>query len=281
MLVACAQMRSTTDVAANLDQVVQQVRRASALGATLVATPENTTFLGPASQKLRIAEPVNGPTHTALANLAREEKIWLLVGSVAELVDTDSTGKGRDRCYNTSLLYDPGGVLRAAYRKIHLFDVDIPGGPCFRESAFVVPGSDLVTAETPLGTLGLSICFDVRFPAQYAQLVERGATVLSVPSAFTVPTGKDHWHLLLRARAVESQAYVLAPAQDGPHDQAGPGGQALRQSYGHSLIVDPWGCVLADAGEGNPEGLALAELDPGLVARVRAGMPLRSPLRSP
>lgn len=286
MLVACAQMRSTTDVHANLDQVVQQVRRASSLGVTLVATPENTTFLGPASQKLRIAEPLDGPTHRALAVLAREERIWLLVGSVAELYTAPDGGPSpglgaRDRCYNTSLLFDPDGVLRASYRKIHLFDVDIPGGPMFRESAFVVPGADLVTAETPLGTLGLSICFDVRFPQLYAGLVKRGATVLSVPSAFTVPTGKDHWHLLLRARAVESQAYVLAPAQDGRHDNAGPGGQALRQSYGHSLIVDPWGCVLADAGEGNPEGLALAEIDPALVRRVRDGMPLHSPLGSP
>ena len=265
MLVACAQMCSTADVARNLDAVARQVRRAAALGAVLVATPENTTFLGPSADKLRLAEPLDGPTHRALGEIARTERVWLLVGSVAE------AGPG-GRCYNTSLLFRPDGGLAAAYRKIHLFDVNLPGGPSFQESAFIAPGSGLVTADTPIGRIGLSICFDLRFPRLYAALVERGATVLTVPSAFTVPTGRDHWHLLLRARAVEAQAWVLAPAQDGRHDA-----QGARQSYGHSLIVDPWGRVLADAGEGEPEGLALAELDPDEVVRVRGAMPLRSP----
>ncbi len=266
MWVACAQMRSTTDVAHNLDQIARQVRRAAGIGAVLVATPENSTFLGPSTAKLAIAEPLDGPTHRALGDIARTEHIWLLVGSVAELGPTD-------RCYNTSLLFDDQGELRAFYRKIHLFDVNIPNGPSFQESSFVAPGSDLVVADSPAGRLGLSVCFDVRFPGMYRSLVQRGATVLTVPSAFTVPTGKDHWHLLLRARAVETQSYVLAPAQDGRHDT-----QGNRHSYGHSLIVDPWGTVLADAGEGNPEGLAVADIDLGLVERVRANMPLRSPL---
>ena len=269
MRVACAQMRSTANVEQNLAQVALQVRRAAAEGATLVATPENTTFLGPSSLKLKIAEPVDGPTHRALGEIARSERVWLLVGSVAERCEQP------DRCYNTSLLYDNDGQLRAVYRKIHLFDVDIPGGPCFQESAFVEPGSTPMVAESPVGLLGLSICFDLRFPALYQNLVAAGATVLTVPSAFTVPTGEAHWHLLLRARAVESQAFVLAPAQEGRHDEAG-----IRTSYGHSLIVDPWGRVLADAGRDNPDGLAIADLDVSLVAQVRAGMPLRSPLWS-
>ncbi len=269
MRVACAQMRSTANVAQNLDQVASQVRRAAAEGATLVATPENTTFLGPSAQKLKLAEPVDGPTHRMLGEIARSERVWLLVGSVAERSERP------DRCYNTSLLYDAAGQLCAVYRKIHLFDVDIPGGPSFQESAFVEPGATPVVADSPAGMLGLSICFDLRFPALYRDLVTAGATVLTVPSAFTVPTGEAHWHLLLRARAVESQAFVLAPAQEGRHDEAG-----LRESYGHSLIVDPWGRVLADAGRANPEGLAIADLDLSAVAQVRAGMPLRSPLWS-
>jgi predicted amidohydrolase len=269
MRVACAQMRSTANVAQNLEHVALQARRAAAEGATLVATPENTTFLGPSVQKLKIAEPVDGPTNHALSEIARNERVWLLVGSVAERCER------QDRCYNTSLLYDAEGHLRAMYRKIHLFDVDIPGGPSFQESAFVQPGSAPVVAESPIGMLGLSICFDLRFPVLYRDLVAAGATVLTVPSAFTVPTGEAHWHLLLRARAVESQAFVLAPAQEGRHDAAG-----LRESYGHSLIVDPWGRVLADAGRANPDGLAIADLDLSAVAQVRAGMPLRSPLWS-
>ncbi len=265
MRVACVQLCSTADVAKNLEQVSREVHRAAALGATFVATPENTTFLGPSALKLKLAEPLDGPTHRALAGIARSAKVWLLIGSVAE------TGPGDGRCYNTSLLFDDTGLLRASYRKIHLFDVDIPGGPSFRESAFIAPGGSLAVAETPMGNLGLSICFDLRFPAMYRELVQRGATVLAVPSAFTVPTGKEHWHLLLRARAVECQAFVLAPAQVGKHDDEG-----IRESYGHSLIVDPWGTVLADAGV-DPDGIAVADLDLSQVQRVRAGMPLTSP----
>lgn len=267
MRVACAQLRSTADVGRNLDAVARQVRRAAAEGAALVATPENTTFLGPSSEKLRIAEPLDGPTHRALGDIARTEGVWLLAGSVAE------RGPTPERCYNTSVLYDPGGAITAVYRKIHLFDVSIPDGPNFRESAFVERGGALTVAESPIGRIGLSICFDLRFPSLYQQLVGMGATVLTVPSAFTVPTGLAHWHTLLRARAIECQAWVLAPAQEGRHDDAG-----ARESFGHSLIIDPWGRVLADAGRDNPEGLALADIDPDAVARVRASIPLCSPL---
>lgn len=267
MRVACAQLRSTTDVARNLDAVARQVRRAAAEGAQLVATPENTTFLGPSAEKLRIAEPLDGPTHRALGDIARTERVWLLAGSVAE------RGPTPERAYNTSVLFDADGRIAAVYRKIHLFDVCIPDGPSFQESAFVERGGALTAADTPVGRLGLSICFDLRFPTVYQRLVGLGATVLTVPSAFTVPTGLAHWHTLLRARAIECQAWVLAPAQEGRHDDAG-----ARESFGHSLIVDPWGRVVADAGRDNPEGLVLADLDPGEVARVRAAIPLHSPL---
>ncbi len=261
-LAACLQLRSTADVGANLARVEALTERAARHGAKLVATPENTTFLGPAEEKLARAEPLDGPTNARLAALAKGLGIHLLVGSVAERVDAA-------RCHNTSVLYGPDGARLASYRKLHLFDVDVPGGPRFQESAHVVPGDEVVVARTALGTIGLSICYDLRFPELYRALVERGAELLTVPSAFTLPTGKEHWHPLLRARAIETQAWVLAPAQEGPHDDRG-----LRHSYGHTLVVDPWGTVAAEVGEG--EGLALAEIDLTRVARARAAIPVAS-----
>ena len=225
-----------------------------------MATPENSTFLGLSERKVALSEPLDGPTHRYLGHLARLHRIYLLIGSVAEYLD----GK---RCYNTSLLFGPDGELIAFYRKIHLFDIDIPGGPRFLESATIAPGDRPVVAATELGVIGLSICFDLRFPMLYHQLVAMGAQILMVPSAFTVQTGKDHWHPLLRARAIETQSFLLAPAQDGKHDAGG-----LRHSYGHSMIVDPWGCVLAECGDG--PGLCLAEVDLQRVARVRRAIPM-------
>jgi predicted amidohydrolase len=259
-LAACLQMRAGPDVPANLDRVEALAQRAAGAGAALVATPENTTFLGPSDQKVAIAESIEGRSHQRLANLARQLRIHLLVGSVAERLDAE-------RCYNTSLLYGPDGRLIALYRKIHLFDVDIPGGATFRESATIAAGTEVVVARTALGAIGLSICYDLRFPELYRKLAEAGAEILAVPSAFTLHTGRDHWHPLLRARAIEAQAWVLAPAQEGRHDSGG-----LRHSYGHSLIVDPWGTVVAERGDG--EGFCLAEVDLTTVARVRAQMPL-------
>lgn len=259
-LAACLQMRAGPDVPANLDRVEALAQRAAGCGAQLVATPENTTFLGPSDQKVAIAEAIEGRSHQRLANLARQLRIHLLVGSVAERLDAQ-------RCYNTSLLYGPDGRLIALYRKIHLFDVDIPGGATFRESATIAAGAEVVVARTALGAIGLSICYDLRFPELYRKLVDAGAEILAVPSAFTLHTGRDHWHPLLRARAIEAQAWVLGPAQEGKHDSGG-----LRHSYGHSLIVDPWGTVVAERGDG--EGFCIAEVDLGTVARVRAQMPV-------
>ncbi len=258
-LAACVQLRSTDDVTANLDRAEAWIVRAAGYGAKLVATPENTPFLGPPAAKLAAIAADDSRINRRFAKLARDLRIHVLVGSVAEPIDAT-------RCTNTSLLFGPDGLV-AVYRKLHLFDVDIPGGPRFEESAHVVPGEQVVVADTPLGRIGLTICYDVRFPELYAACVAQGAQILTVPSAFTVPTGQAHWHPLLRARAIETQCYLLAPAQEGRHDPSG-----ARQSYGHSLIVDPWGVVLADAADG--EGLALAEIDLSRVDAVRRGMPV-------
>lgn len=259
-LVACVQLRSGPDMAANLARVDHWVARAAGYGATLVATPENTTLLTTPDRKVAAAEPLDGPAHRALGDIARRHKVWLLAGSVAEAVPGDPS-----RCHNTSVLYDASGDIAASYRKIHLFDVDLSDGTRFCESAHIAPGGDVVVVDTPVGRLGMSVCYDLRFPEHYRRLVDAGAQVIAAPSAFTMTTGRDHWHTLVRARAIETQCFVLAPAQEGLHG----GG---RHSYGHTLIVDPWGTVLADCADG--EGIALAEVDVARVTEVRRGMPV-------
>ena len=268
-LVACVQMNGSSDSARNLAQVDALVRRAAAAGATLVLTPEATDWLGPHDEKVARAEPLGGPFCAAMSALARELGITLLIGSLAERGPAGPGGAPPTHAGNTSVLVGPDGARTAAYRKIHLFDVDLAarGGVSFRESDRTLPGDALVVADSPVGPLGLSVCFDLRFPEVYAGLVARGARALTVPSAFTLMTGKDHWHALLRARAIETQCFVFAPAQWGPHDDRG-----LRRSYGHSLIVDPWGTVLAECGDG--PGLALAWVDPAVVDEVRAQIPV-------
>lgn len=238
------------------------IRTAAARGAQLVATPENTTWLGSHTEKLRRAEAVDGPTHRRFAALAAELRIHLLIGSVAERVEGFT-----DRCANTSLFYGPDGALVASYRKLHLFDVDAGPDLRFRESATTLAGDAVVVVPTPVGPMGLSICYDLRFPELYAAAVRRGAVVLSIPAAFTARTGKDHWEPLLRARAIETQCWVLAPGQQGHHDDDG-----LRESHGHSMIVDPWGHVVARCSDG--PGIAMAPIDAESVARIRRAMPL-------
>lgn len=267
-LAACVQLRSTTDIDANLTTTEELVRRAAANGAKLVATPENTPFLGPQFHKVELAETLDGPVATRFAELADELGIHLLIGGMAER-RIDDAGKIDDkRCFNTSVLYGENGDRLAVYRKMHLFDVDVPGGLTIRESDSVAPGDELVIAETPLGRIGMSICYDMRFPEMYRALVDRGADIIAVPSAFTLTTGKDHWHCLLRARAIETQCWVIAAAQWGSHDDEGK-----RQSYGHSLIVDPWGVPVADKGHG--VGVCYAEIDLDRVAAVRRAIPVR------
>ena len=269
-LAAVIQLNGSSDIARNLATTERFVRQAAAAGAQFVATPEATTYLGPHREKVHLAEPVDGPTHRRLAALAGELVIILLVRSVAER-GPDEGPDGPTRSYNTTLVFGPGGERVATYRKIHLFDVDLAssGGVTFLESDRTIAGEEVVVADTTIGRMGLSICYDLRFPELYRQLVDRGATSLAVPAAFTLMTGKDHWEVLLRARAIENQAWVFAPAQWGPHDDGG-----LRRSYGHACIIDPWGKVVAACGDG--EGWCIAHVDHDRQAKVRQQMPVRA-----
>jgi predicted amidohydrolase len=262
--VAAVQLSATENVADNLTRARDLVKAAADRGARLVGLPENFAYLGSdRDHKLAIAEEASagssGPILEAMRQTARHTGVWLLLGGFPERV-----AGAEQRIGNTSLLLDPTGELRALYRKIHLFDVDVPGGQRFRESDTIAPGDEVVVAETPWGGLGLTICYDLRFPELYRRLTTAGARMLAVPAAFTRETGKDHWHVLLRARAIENQAFVIAPAQYGFH-----GGK--RSTYGHALVVDPWGVVLADCGD--REGFALAELDFAQQDAIRRDLP--------
>jgi len=260
-LAAVIQQTSTADPESNWRQVEERVRKAAGCGARFVSTPENTVLQGAPNEQARRAETLGGPTCERFAKLSRELSIHLLLGSFGERSDDPG------RCYNTSVLFGPDGERLGSYRKIHLFDIDLPTRVQFRESEHVRPGEDPVVIATPLGRIGLSICYDLRFPELYRRLVNQGAELLMVPSAFTMATGRDHWEVLLRARAIESQCYVLAPAQFGSHGDAG-----LRESYGHAMIVDPWGQVLASVADG--QEFALAQIDLARVAEVRKALPV-------
>jgi len=255
---AAVQMSSGEDRAANLARAAELVREAAARDARLVVLPEVFAWRGPRTEEAAIAEPIPGPTTEKFTALARECRIHLCMGSILE------AAAGEPRVFNTSCLIGPDGVLLARYRKLHLFDVDLPGRVSVRESETRAPGTEVVAVPTALGTLGLSICYDLRFPELYRALVRRGAEVLLVPSAFTFPTGAAHWEVLCRARAIENQCYLIAPDQTG----ASPSGHA---DYGDSLIVDPWGRVVARAGDG--EGVVTAEIDRESLARVRRELP--------
>ncbi|MGH0029056.1 MAG: carbon-nitrogen hydrolase family protein [Myxococcota bacterium] len=263
MRVGVVQLTSTDDVASNLAAAEKGVREAAAQGAGFVALPEMFAFLRREGGALPVAQGLDGPIVAAARSWARDLGVRLLAGSFAERVP------GEDRVYNTSVLISPAGEIEASYRKIHLFDVDLEdaGGGAYRESARIAPGDQVVVADTPLGGVGLSVCYDLRFPELYRQMAARGAVVLTVPSAFTRETGKDHWEVLLRARAIENQAFVVAPAQCGRHSPD-------RASHGRSLIVDPWGLVLAQLGD--RPGVAVAECDLEELARVRRRLPALS-----
>jgi predicted amidohydrolase len=266
LVVAAVQMTSTDDVEANLERCRQLVGDAAQAGAALIGLPENFAYLGSdRDHRAAIAEELpapgarvtEGPILTAMRQLARATGAWLLLGGFPE-----RAAAGLIR--NTAVLLDADGDVAALYRKIHLFDVDVPGGRSFRESEMVEPGGEPVVARTPWGGLGLTICYDLRFPELYRALAARDARVIAVPSAFTMETGKDHWHVLLRARAIENQVYVVAPAQFGSH-----GGN--RRSYGHALVVDPWGAVIAECGD--HEGFALARTTVAYQDKIRATFP--------
>jgi predicted amidohydrolase len=258
--VAAVQMTSNEDVERNLQTAIRLTREAATDGAALIVLPECFALLGPEQDKLAIAEalPEGGPILVRLREVARTLGVELVLGGFWERA-TDPK-KVRNACVHLG----PDGAVRAVYRKIHLFDVDLPDGTTLRESATVEAGSEPVVTDTRFGKLGLSVCYDLRFPELYRALVDLGAIALTVPAAFTLTTGKDHWHVLLRARAIEAQCYVIAAAQTGRHF-----GQ--RVSYGHALICDPWGTVVSECGEG--EGYAIATLDPAVVERVRGSVP--------
>jgi deaminated glutathione amidase len=270
LVVGAVQMTSTEDVEANLERARELVRQAATSGALLVGLPENFAYLGnDRDHRLAIAETLPDPGTPledagprpilgAMQELARAAGTWLLLGGFPE------RGGGK-KIRNSAVLLDPSGAVVSVYRKMHLFDVDVPGGRRFRESEAIEPGGAPVVAQTPWGGLGLSVCYDVRFPELYRALAVAGARMVAVPSAFTVETGKDHWHVLLRARAIENQVFLLAPAQFGVH---GPN----RSSYGHALVIDPWGVVLAECGD--HEGVALARLDFDYQDRVRTALPV-------
>jgi len=255
---AAVQMLATSDTEANLQEAAKWVRAAAARGAELVVLPEVFNWRGSASATFSFAEFIPGPSSSRMAALARDLGVYLLAGSMLEKV------AGADRVFNTSLLLDPGGRLVAKYRKIHLFDVNLDGDVVVSESKFRQPGHEPVVAHTRLCPLGLSVCYDLRFPELYRTLSQRGAQVISVPSVFTVPTGKAHWEILLRARAIENQVYVIAPDQIGQHPSS-------MDAYGHSMIVDPWGKVLAEA-QGSP-GIICADIDLDYLAAVRKRLP--------
>jgi predicted amidohydrolase len=255
---AVVQMTSTTEVERNLASAESLVRRAASLGARFVSLPENFAFLRSEGEPVVEAQALDGPWVRRLSGLARELGITLLLGSLPEKIADDH------RVYNTSVLLGPDGATIAVYRKIHLFDIDLPGMEHLKESRAVRPGAEAVVARAPFGDVGLTICYDLRFPELYRALARAGARVLAVPSAFTERTGKDHWEVLLRARAVENLAYVVAAAQVGHHGRG-------RASHGHAMIVDPWGAVVAQVPDG--QGVALAELDFARQDRLRRELP--------
>lgn len=264
---AVAQMSSQEDLGRNLERARALVGEARRRGAEVVLLPENFALMGSEEDKRVFAEvlpspggPLSdpGPIVRMLTEAARAESMWIVAGGMPERSDD------RARPFNTSAVFDPRGELAAVYRKIHLFDVEVGDGATYMESASTSAGEATVVASVRHIKVGLSVCYDLRFPELYRALVDRGADVLTVPAAFTQATGKDHWHVLLRARAIESQTYVAAAAQWGSHPRG-------RRTFGKSCIVDPWGDIVTQASEG--EGIAVATIDPDRIDRVRASLP--------
>jgi predicted amidohydrolase len=257
---AMVQMRTGLLPPANLEQGTKLIREAAAQGADYVLTPEVSNMIQANRQAMfeNLAAEEDDLSLKAYRALAVELKIHLHIGSLALRVSPE-------RAVNRSFLIAPDGTVIASYDKIHMFDIDLPGGESYRESANYQPGETAVIADLPWGRIGLTICYDVRFPALYRALAESGASFLTVPSAFTVRTGEAHWHTLLRARAIENGCFVFAAAQAGTHE-------SKRQSYGHSLIIDPWGTILAE-GSATETGVFLARIDPSKVETARKTVP--------
>jgi len=256
---AMIQMRSGLAPAANIDAAARMIDEAKSAGAEYVQTPEMTNILAAKREQLlaAVVEEDADASLAAFRELARKLGIHLHVGSLAIKVSPD-------RAVNRGFLIDPKGEIAARYDKIHMFDVDLENGESYRESHTYRPGEQAVNANLPWGRLGVSICYDLRFPALYRALAEAGATMLAIPSAFTKQTGEAHWHVLMRARAIENGCFVFAAAQGGRHENG-------RDTFGHSLIVDPWGRILAEGG--TEPGVVMAEIDLGLVTKARSRIP--------
>jgi deaminated glutathione amidase len=256
---ACVQMTSEREFEPNIRAAGDLVRRARDAGAELIMTPEITGMFEPKRDRhlAKATDEAANPALAAFRDLAREVGAWLLLGSTPIRIEAE-------RLANRSFLLAPDGAIAARYDKIHMFDVDLANGESYRESALYRPGEASVLAALPWGRLGMTVCYDLRFPYLYRALAQAGADFLSIPAAFTVPTGKAHWHVLQRARAIENGCFVFAPAQWGEHAEG-------RKTFGHSLIVDPWGEVLADAGEG--VGFVTAEIDNAKIAEARRMVP--------
>jgi predicted amidohydrolase len=257
---AAVQMRTGTEVARNVEDATRLIRAAAAGGAQYVLTPEMTTILDRDRDRLlaSIAPEASDPSLAGFRALAAELGIHLHIGSMAIALSSEAVA-------NRSFLIGPDGAILARYDKIHMFDVDLAGGESYRESRLYRPGSEAVVADLPWARLGLTICYDVRFPDLHRALAKAGASVIAIPAAFTRTTGEAHWHVLVRARAIETGAFVIAAAQAGNHDDG-------RETYGHSMIVDPWGKILAEA-EREP-GFIIADIDPEMSAIVRGRLPV-------
>jgi deaminated glutathione amidase len=263
---ACIQHTAGPDPEPNLRTVADLVRQARDAGAEFIMTAEASNLIESGRRRRdKARKEADDPFLAGMRDLARELGAWLLLGSlVIDPAGEKAAEPGEERLANRSFLIDSAGAIAARYDKIHMFDIDLANGESYRESNAYRPGAQTVVAETPWGGLGMSVCYDVRFPHLYRALAQAGADFLAVPSVFTVPTGRAHWHVLLRARAIENGCFLFAPAQWGEH----AGG---RKSYGHSLIVDPWGEVLADGGE--QTGFITATIDPARIAEARRSVP--------
>lgn len=263
ILAAVVQLCSKQNIQENLNLCCQLLRTARERGAELIVLPENFAYIGSIKEKLNLAEPLSdknpGPILSIMLEQAQSNQIYLLLGGIPIRSSDDP-----HRFFNTAVLLSPTGTILASYQKIHLFDVQLPGSVEFKESAYVIPGKELVVVPVHDHVIGLSICYDLRFPELYRALSQQGATILTVPAAFTLHTGKDHWFPLLRARAIENQCYVLAAAQYGAHNDK-------RASYGKSCIIDPWGAVIAQVPD--QQGIALAELDIEYLIQIRQNLP--------
>jgi predicted amidohydrolase len=253
MNAAVIQLGVGADLDTNLDTAQRLVREAASAGADLVVLPEMLDYMGNDDGVAAIKSSIPGPISDQFAAAARDYGMWVVAGSIHEAIEGDA------RTYNTSVLFDRSGIEQARYRKIHLYDVQIPGQVDARESASIAPGEEIVTSDIDGHRAGMSICYDIRFPELYRALVDRGAEMIFLPAAFTMFTGKDHWEVLIRARAIESQAFVLAA------------GQYSRERFGRSMIVDPWGTVLATVPDG--DGFAMARLDFDRLATIRRELP--------